>query len=82
MWSIPVLKVSILRYIDLLSIGIENIETCLPQLFENLVSCMPLDSWLLHHDNAPVHRVFAAQEFLGGMIVQLLEHPALKKQYS
>ena len=51
-------------------------ETCLPQLFENLVSRAPLDSWFLHHANAPAHRAFAKQEFLEGMEVQLLEHPA------
>ena len=50
-------------------------ETCLPQLFENLVSRAPLDSWFLHHDNAPAHQAFATQEFLEGMEVQLLEHP-------
>ena len=51
-------------------------ETCLPQLFENLVSRAPLDSWFRHYDNAPAHRAFTTQEFLVGMEVQLLEHPA------
>ena len=50
-------------------------ETCFSQLFENLVSHAPLDSWFLYHDNAPAHRAFATQEFLDGMAVQLLEHP-------
>ena len=31
-------------------------ETCLPRLFENLVSRAPLDSRFLRHDNAPAHR--------------------------
>ena len=51
-------------------------ETCLPQLFENLVSRAPLDSWFLHHDNAPAHQAFAKQEFIEGMKVQLLESTA------
>ena len=51
-------------------------ENCLPRFFENLVSCAPLDSWFLHHDNAPAYWAFATQEFLEGIEVQLLEHPA------
>ena len=51
-------------------------ETCLSQLFENLVSHPPLDSWFLYHDNKPVHRAFAMQKFLEGMEIQLLKHPA------
>ena len=51
-------------------------ETCLPQLFENLVSHALLNSWFLYHGNAPAHRAFATQEFLERMEVQLLEHPA------
>ena len=38
-------------------------ETCLPQLFVNLVCHALLDSWFLHHDNAPAHWAFATQEF-------------------
>ena len=51
-------------------------ETCLPQLFEKLVSRASLDSCFLYHNNAPAHRAFATQEFLEGIKVQLLEHPA------
>ena len=51
-------------------------ETCLSQLFENLVSFTPLDSWFQYHDSAPAHRTFTTQEFIEGMEVQLFEHPA------
>ena len=30
----------------------------------------------IFHDNEPAHRAFATQEFLEGIEVQLLEHPA------
>ena len=53
-------------------------ETCLPQLCENLVSRVPLDSWFLHHDHALAHREFTTQEFLKGIKVQLLEHPTYR----
>ena len=39
-------------------------ETCLLQLFKDLVSRAPLDSWFLHHNNAQTNRAFATQEFL------------------
>ena len=45
-------------------------EACLPQLFENLVSHAPLNSWFLHHNNA--HRAFATQEFLEGICIFFL----------
>ena len=51
-------------------------ETGLPQLFENLVSRSPMDSWFLHHDNARAHRTANAQEFLDEAEVKLLKHPA------
>ena len=53
-----------------------DIETSLPQLLGNLVSCAPLNSWFLQDYNVPAHRVLAMQEFLEGMEVQLLERPA------
>ena len=43
---------------------------------ENSVSRAPLDSWFLHHHNAPTHQAFATQEFLDGIEVQLSENPA------
>ena len=51
-------------------------KTCLPQIFENLVSRALLDSWFLYHDIAPAHRTSVTSEFLEGMEVQLLKHPA------
>ena len=51
-------------------------ETFLPKLFGNFIFHVPLDFWFLHHDNPPAHQAFATQEFLEGMGVQILEHPA------
>ena len=51
-------------------------ETCLPQLFKNLVYRSPLDSWFLHQDNTLVHQAATTQEFLEGAEVKLLKHPA------
>ena len=51
-------------------------ETCLPQLFENLVFRSPLNSWFLHHYNAPAPRAPSTQEFLKDAEVRLLEHSA------
>ena len=48
---------------------------CLPQLFENLVSRWPLNSWFLHHDNAPAQRATAAEKFLEEVKVKLLKQP-------
>ena len=53
-------------------------EICLPQLLEELKILRPnsrLDTWRLHHDNAPAHRAQLTENFLkeSGLIV--LEHP-------
>ena len=48
-------------------------ETCLSELFENLVSCSPLDSQLLQYANA--YRAAAMQEFLEETEVKLLTQP-------
>jgi hypothetical protein len=33
-------------------------------------------SWILHHDNAPVHKALAAKQFLAVKCIAVLEHPS------
>ena len=47
----------------------ENVRRKRPELFAN-------NSWILHHDNAPVQTALSVREFLTTKQVTVLEHPA------
>ena len=54
-------------------------EVCLPKLITTLKALRPrtpLNTWLLHHDNAPAHRAGRTADFLDKMGIQVLGHPA------
>lgn len=54
------------------------IENCLPRVIQSLKKLRPrsrMDSWFLHHDNAPPHRAHIAQQFLENSSLKLLGHP-------
>lgn len=53
-------------------------EQCLAKVIESLKNLRPksrMDTWYLHHDNAPAHRARACTEYLATTGLKLLEHP-------
>ena len=54
------------------------IQICLPKVIERLRNMRPrprLDTWLLHHDNAPVLRLKKTDALLVKSGLTLLDHP-------
>ena len=47
----------------------EKVRRKRPELFAN-------KSWILHHDNAPVHTALSVREFLATKQITVLEYPA------
>lgn len=53
-------------------------EQCLPKVIGSMKNLRPksrMDTWYLHHDNAPAHRAKACTEYLTTTGLKLLEHP-------
>jgi len=56
-------------YLDVLKRLREKVRRKRAELFAN-------NSWILHHDNAPVHTALSVREFVATKQITLLEHPA------
>ena len=41
-----------------------------------MIELFAINSWILHHDNAPAHTALSVREFLATKQVTVLEHPA------
>jgi len=56
-------------YLDVLARPREKVRQKRPDLFT-------INSWILHHDNAPAHTALSVREFLATKQIAVLEHPA------
>ena len=56
-------------YVEVLERLHEKVRRKRPEHFAN-------NSWILHHDNAPVHTALSVMEFLATKQITVLEHPA------
>ena len=56
-------------YLEVLKRLREKVRRKRPELFAD-------NSWILHHDNAPVHTALSVREFLATKQITVLEHPA------
>ena len=56
-------------YLEVLERLHEKVRWKQPELFA-------INSWILHHDNAPAHMVLSVREFLATKQITVLEHPA------
>jgi len=59
-------------YLEVLGRLREKVRRKGPELFA-------INSWILHHDNAPAHTALSVREFLAARQITVLEHPAIHR---